>query len=358
MLVLSCLVGLTVCLDFILRQIWPQKHTKYYCIAMSIILALVMGLRSRYTAGVDTDLVYIPTFQRLIFTPLPNVIEDYLFHEPLFYVGTKLFTFVSTDYRLYLFAIAAFVVASVCIFIARYSPYPVMSFILFFALGYYAVECQMLRHALAVSVLLFSYPYIEKRKPLRFFALVFVASGFHSSAVIFALAYVTSYLKIGWKQWLLCAALVGVCFVFHNQVASFVNSFLLQSDRFSSHVGDYAQTGEMGLGGMVMSSAVWLAAQGLMRTEAKAQMTNRVLFNMGVLTIVFMSMVSIIGEFHRIGMFFGMSLLLLLPRSFSECKVTDPRIVYGIVLAILAAYYLLVGAANGQISDYQFFWNE
>lgn len=358
MLVLSCLVGITVCLDFFFRQINQQKHKKYYCIAMFIVFTFVMGFRSRYTAGVDTDLVYIPVFQRLIYSPMSDVLDTYLLNEPLFYIGTKLITFVTTDYRIYILLIAIIVMASVCIFIYRYSPYPVMSFILFCSLGYFGIECQMLRHALAVSVLLFSYPFIEKKQPLRFFALVLIASCFHTSAIVFALAYIAPYLKIGWKQWIACFALVGLCFVLHDQVSAVVNTLLLQSERFSSHAASYVQAGEMGLGGMIMAIAIWVTAQALMKNDSKESITNRILFNMGVLSVVFVSMVSIVGEFHRIAMFFGMSFLLLLPRAFDECKIRDPRIVYGLTLFALAAYFLFIGAENNMIADFQFFWDE
>ena len=325
---------------------------------MFMAFTFVMGFRSRYTAGVDTDLVYIPGFQRLTHMPLSDVLDTYFFKEPLFYVGTKLLTYFTRDYRLYLFVISVIVVASVCIFVYRYSPYPVMSFVLFCSLGYFGIECQMLRHALAVSVLLFSFPYIEQRDPLKFFTLVIVASGFHSSAIVFALAYVTPYLKVGWKQWIGCAALVGACFAFHNQVSMAVNAFLLQSGRFSSNASSYVQAGGMGLGGMITAIAIWIASQLLMRADHKGNPMNNVLFNMGVLAIVFLSMTSIIGEFHRIGMFFGMSFVLLLPRAFKYCNIDDPRIIYGMALFVMVAYFFLIGVHNNLIADFDFFWNE
>ena len=357
-IVLCILAILAVSLDFFFRSIIKDKHKLAYCVAMFIACLFVMGFRSRYTAGVDTNLVYIPTFERLLNMPLVEVFSAYFWKEPLFYVGTKLFSFISTDYHVYLFAIAVFVVLSVCLYIYRYSPYPVMSFAIFFGLGYFGVECQMLRHALATSVLLFCYPYILERRPVPFFILVLIASGFHSSALVFCLAYLSSYLKAGWKQWIACVVLVGVCFIFKDNVASMVNAFLSSSDRYSINASQYSTSSQFGLGGFAMVTSLWVFAQILINPESKKEVETRTLINLGLFAVVFMSMVTIVGEFHRIGMFFGMSLVLFVPKAFENKRIEDRGLIYALVLVLLFSYFLLMGLDNTGLSQYMFFWDE
>ena len=59
------MVTLGVLLYTLINRIKVKNKRKLYCIIVCIIISLVMGLRSRYVGGVDTDLSYIPLFYKI-----------------------------------------------------------------------------------------------------------------------------------------------------------------------------------------------------------------------------------------------------------------------------------------------------
>ena len=360
MSVFAVVIFIAVTADFIFRSISPRDHKALYCLTMFIVCTLVLGLRSPYVGGVDTSLVYIPAFEQALNTPLGAFMTDHDYRDPLFYIFTKLCTYVTGDYQVFLFIIAAICMGSFCVFVYRYSDHPVMSFALFFALGYYAIEFEMLRHSLAASVLLFAYPYIERRKPVQFLLLVALATGFHMSAVVFVIAYLASYAKVGLKQGVILVFFIGFCYAFRGQVATFLMGLLAASDRFSSNIGDYSTAGTFGLGGFFVVLAIWLFSYLILDRQERETRATATFLNLGLYCTCIMSITPILGELHRVAMFFGFSLVLLLPRAFKHSIIRNGqsrKVAYGMVLTVLLAYFFFIGVGGYELADYQFFWD-
>jgi len=145
----------------------------------------------------------------------------FLFLGLVFFIGTR--DFIGTDFRMYewiyrlpekapilepgymllssltralngSFYLLSFIVAFLSLYIKfiafkRYTPLFGVSVLYF--LGYYLFpqEFNQIRQGLAAGILFFSLPYLQNGKTLMFFAIVGIATIFHTSSIIFCISY-------------------------------------------------------------------------------------------------------------------------------------------------------------------------
>lgn len=337
------------------KKVNSGNVNKIYCWNMFFATLLLQGFRSIYIGGVDTSLVYASGFEKALNTSFNNMSVVFK-KDILFHYLTKCFTFICTDFHVYIFAISAFVLGSFCTFVYRHSDRPVFSYIIYYALGYYAIGFQMLRHVMALSILLFAYDFILERKWMKFIAIVLLASCFHSSALIFLIAYPLSRMKIGYKQWIAIVATVVSVFFARGKIAGIINRLISGMDRYSRYSENVTR---LSLTGAFILICIYIAAFVFAYPAYKKNDELKVLLNLSVISIAFMTLVTVVGEFHRISMFFGIYNTVLLPKAWKKYQARDSRLKVVYLLGIntvLIAYFLLYGLSNYSLSAYRFFW--
>lgn len=355
MIVFAITVAYLVIMYLLCEKAGLKNKKKVFCVSAFIVLVLVMGLRSRYTAGVDTNLVYIPSFFRICRLPLSTIADVYI-KDTMFYIMTKLFTIVSENVQLYLLCISVFVVGVFCRFVYKYSDNPLLSYIVYMALGYYGIGFQMLRHIIAASILLISYDYLRDRKFIRFLLLVLLASCFHITAFVFIVAYPIYVWKVGVKQIGLIVAAVIMGYFFRGVVLSILQSVLSNQERFSMYfMTDHTV---LAVTGFFILLIVYVVSWLMIPKAERNELDIRGMFNLSMIATIAMFMVSIIGEFHRISMYFGFYNTLLLPSACKRYKGTKKEIISILIGVVMVAYFLAFQLENQGLSDYRFFWND
>lgn len=101
------------------------------------------------------------------------------------------FIFKSMGFNFYFF-ILFFSVLSILLlsnFAYRYTQYPSLILVYYFARYFLVRDMGQIRSALACIILLYAIPYIIKKKPIQFLLIVFIASLFHVTAWVFVIAY-------------------------------------------------------------------------------------------------------------------------------------------------------------------------
>lgn len=88
------------------------------------------------------------------------------------------------DYRIFLFVFHFLLTALVFVWIGRYSPSPWLSVFLFLTLQYFALSMNFLRQALAAAIVIWSYPFLKKRRFLPACGLVLLAACFHRTSLV------------------------------------------------------------------------------------------------------------------------------------------------------------------------------
>jgi hypothetical protein len=126
------------------------------------------------------------------------------------------------DSHISLFLITAFfIVFSNMRFIYKYSAMPLLSVLMYISaipFGQYHLVLSLLRQGLAISIFLFAFDSILKRKPLRFIILVFIAMLFHKSALLCLLLYPLAKIKFNFKYATPSVVLIGVIIFLFPQV--------------------------------------------------------------------------------------------------------------------------------------------
>jgi len=356
MFVFAGLTLWTVLSHWFCRTLSKKNARKYYCSQMFWVLLLLQGLRSIYIGGVDTSEVYAVQFERIQDVPFADVgsvfQKDYLFYYML-----KLFTLVCPNFNVFVFAVSVFVLVCYTRFVYKYSSFPMLSFIMYYALGYYAIGFQMLRHVLAVSILLSSYDALRKRQLIKFSLIVLLASGFHGSALVFLIAYPAAVLKVDWKQWLVIALVIAAVFVARDKISGLVNSMITSISRYSNYT---QRASQLSWAGTMILLCIYAVSFFFSYPLYKTDKTLCLQLNMCVISILLMTLVKVVGEFHRISMFFGMYNTILLPNAWMKYRTnpsTKVLCMFGII-AVFAAYFLLIGLENHDLTRYAFFWSD
>lgn len=146
------------------------------------------------SVGNDTE-TYIKLFKEIAsYDKVSNFLMDSRYEAGFVYIIriiSKLF-----DDPQYLFILTGpFIAFSFGRFIYKYSRLPWMSVYMFLTLQFFDLSFSGLRQIISIAVLLFSYDFLIKRRPIQFFSIVFIAATIHTSAVLFLLLYPFTSLK-------------------------------------------------------------------------------------------------------------------------------------------------------------------
>lgn len=181
------------------------KNRKMYCVMVSIQLFLILACRD-VTVGADLA-VYMSGYNYIkglsffdMLTRLNLFMTADLEWPYTFESGYVLFNWIvarlGISFHGFLIVCAAVNIISIGVFIYRYSKMPELSFSMFVALGMYTYCFGILRQSLALSVLLWSVPYVLKHDKLKVAIYVLVAFMFHRISIIFIFLILLYEIKI------------------------------------------------------------------------------------------------------------------------------------------------------------------
>lgn len=144
----------------------------------------------------------------------------------------KIVTLISDSNQLYFLVAALLVTTAVSVFIYRHSENVYLSEIIYLSLGFYSVSLNIVRQFIAISICLFAFSFLRKRRIILYTLFVILASSFHSSAMIMLPAYFLVSMKVSDNDlneilkialyFVLCSIFVG--FGVDNQYAAYDES--------------------------------------------------------------------------------------------------------------------------------------
>lgn len=137
----------------------------------------------------------------------------FISYEIGFRIFCKLLGYISTNPQILLLACSVVVFAAASLLFYQNSKAPLLSFIIFLGLPFFTFCFSGLRQAVAVSITMFSFPFIRDKKPLPFVLLVSLASAFHKSALFFLPAYPCFWIRTE-KPFFMVGSLILLVLVF------------------------------------------------------------------------------------------------------------------------------------------------
>lgn len=172
-----------------------RDNERWYVVLSVALLTLIFGLRSQ-TMGIDL-LGYLPSFDYLHECSWTHILKmkSYLNYEKGFVLFNKLVGSIQPSRQLFLFVCAALSIIPVGVVIHKYSKNELFSLVVLLGLPVMLVPFSALRQGIAIGITLLAFIEIPDKKPIRFILLTLLASTFHSSALVFLIAYPVYYIR-------------------------------------------------------------------------------------------------------------------------------------------------------------------
>ncbi len=216
------LAVLMLVLDYLyLKVIDSQKKYVWYfaCFSMWFILAF----RGYYVGG-DT-VQYIHAFNKSVHTPWSEI-STVFEKDTGFYYFTKFLSSIWSN-KTWFLAVTAFVSGiGVWIYIRKNTQRPVLALFFFITLANFDFMISGIRQSIAMSLCLLALPFAEKKKPIPFAFLVFIALMVHRSATIFLITYFVVRRKATAINMIVNAIVISTTAFFYEDVLGFANDLL------------------------------------------------------------------------------------------------------------------------------------
>ena len=201
------------------------KNKRSFCIWCFVLLFLLSGFRGE-TVGGDLKR-YLPEFYNVAHSSFAKVFDSG-YHEPGYVIFIKLLSLISMDNRSFLLGTALAAMIGPFILTYKYSNNPVVSVLLYYAMGYYTNTFNNIRQSLALSVAFCIVPFLVNRKFWKYLIGVLIATSFHYSAIILLIVYPLITRDLSFKRIMvyLASGLVLV-YLFTFDIFSYIVTFAL-----------------------------------------------------------------------------------------------------------------------------------
>ncbi len=199
------------------------KKRSWFCAAVSFQLFLLLALKSD-TLGIDMA-TYMPGFKyigslsfkamigRLRFLRTASLVYPFSF-ESGYVVFNWIVSKLGLGFHGLVVIYAAFNAISIGVFVYRYSRGPAVSFAIFISFNMFFYYFSAFRQSMALSILLWSVPYIISRKYLKSTVIITIAFLFHRISILWLPLLVVSRFKIQKKVFLRIAILEILFLIF------------------------------------------------------------------------------------------------------------------------------------------------
>lgn len=207
-----------------------NKKKKIFLILSFSLLAVIAGIRN-YTVGIDTHLYY------KFYLNLPNVSFDMLKnvrYEFGFSLLCKILSTICKNPQFLLLITSIFINYAIGNFIYKNSKNVVISTILYIICNYYFSYMNIMRQAIAISIILLGYEKIKKEKYITYSIYVLFASFFHFSAISALVLIVLRKFNFN-KKFIVLTIIISVfVFMYGNSIFEILATY---SSRLNEYVG-------------------------------------------------------------------------------------------------------------------------
>lgn len=329
---------------------------KKYIIFSSIVLVLISGLRNE-AVGSDTY-AYIMHFENTLDLSwsdvFDNILENYINplgngeKDPIYRVFVKLFSSILPDSRLFLFAVAIILLASIGYFLYTFAPdlKSIQFCYIFYATLFYGyLPNSAIRQSLALSLILIAYCLLHKKKTLDSLLLILLASGFHKSALLCLFLVIIVRFKNVKLVYLLSILLFVVMLVFPTQIALL---FADSSEIYSGYVSNsyYGNTSKPYMV-VVLFIVCFLISIYSLRDVSRLE-SRRLYYYGTALTMIFVPLVWVNPTLLRIVSYFGLWMGILIPLSVKY--ISNGKL---LLTLIMVAFFI---HSLKSVDSYRFMW--
>ena len=336
------IIILTILLGYCLKPNKNQKNKKIYIIIIFSILAIVAAIRN-YTVGVDTP-QFCDAFEKISRMTIEQA-EESTRYEIGFITLCKLLSYITTNYQILIIVTSLFIMFSVGQFIYKESKDCILSSLLFILLNCYAMYMNVMRQAIAISIILLGYTYFFKNnKIIKYFFTIIFASLFHQSAIIMIVTIFLQKLKFKNKYFLITIIISGIIFVFANPI---LNLFTKLFTTYSGYLESQFAVSNYFASVLNALVAIIFFVIGICYNKNKFKEKDRTVLDfyafMIMLNVIFFVFIIKISIFSRLTTYFNIFNILLIPEFIRNIqKKEDKRFILLILLLCTLFYWGII----------------
>lgn len=344
--------------SFLSRDIKSNTHKKKItAFILWLGLFLIMALRAE-TVGNDLSR-YIESYKNIAFTDLWETRTEIGYVYFL-----KVLDFFNITSQGYIVVTSFFISSLFSWFIYKYSNKIGYSFLLHVTIGLFAITLSGIRQSMAISIILIAINFVLARKFISFTFLVFIATLFHQSAIIFFPAYFLFSIGIkNYKSMIYLILTIVVLFFLSNNIFSYVGFFT--PERYSSRY----LISEQGSSGMNLLPILFRFSLPIILIlywkfqNVKINMIPKIdiyFFVLGIVSVVISVLSLNLSVIDRLSYYYYVPLMVLIPNILNRYKKNDIgnyNIFIGLII-ILSILYFSISTPDGvlRIDNYKFFW--
>lgn len=383
MIIYFVLAGFIPLYGFLTHANRNNFRKKQFVFVVFGIMTLISALRAS-TIGIDLDLHYAKNYELISSVnwsdiPVFATLKQY---EVGYCYFTKLLTYISTDVQFYIIFTSVVIYGVHGYFFYKKSEDVILSSSLFMFFCLFYMYMNIVRQAIAVSILIMAYLiFSESKKKVHnyvvFVLLVILASGFHSSAILCLVYLLFDKLKFTKIHMLLGIVVTALIYVGYSSVYKFVLSILGGNDKYSS----YLDSEEYGVGYMNLQSIyyviitlgafllgyyilVWkdkTSHKLFAKQEYKVKSNESFMLYMSFIAFACRLLIFKMSIITRFTFYFIPFVLILYPYAISKFKRRSNRIILNLtVYGVCLIYFVWVTLSNADtlygVVPYEFFW--
>ncbi|MCU6708776.1 EpsG family protein [Paenibacillus sp. J5C_2022] len=227
-----------------------------------------------------------------------------------------------------------------------------LSYYLLISLGFYTSFFSMIRQGLAMALIMYSYNFLSKDTRYKFVFIVIIAFFIHQTAAIFFIMYLIIDKKISNKTIVFSFISMPIVYVFGSDILN----FLFQNTKYSTRL-ERALSGEGQLL-LLIYIVIFIAAILLKKQVVEKDKNDNTLYYLAVFSIICQLLALNFSLFSRVGLYFSIFQILLIPNALSSINNKMLRIIsiYFVILTTPLLLYVNLEKNLGGIVPYLFLW--
>lgn len=310
------------------------------------ILVLFAGLRTSYN----------DTYNYVTFYQNAPTISEFLadadnlnpFKNPLFYLYQSFLKTCGCDAQVLIFISAVIAQIGLLLFIKRYSANFVFSIFIYFALGTFVFTLAAIKQVVAMAIVVFAFPYLEKKKWGRYYFIVIIAALIHTYAIAFAV--LPFFTVRPWRRFtFVFVALMVVLMMNFEEV---ITAFMEQANDLGKTLAEYEifdnqQVNIFRLAVYTVTPLISLVLQKWVLRDSTQR--ENVLIHMSIISLAFMAMGTQTGAnmFGRMGTYFELGTICCLPKMLNDAfEKRSYRLISGVAAICFFGYFAYANAIN------------
>ena len=237
--------------------------------------------------------------------------------------------------------IALFIVTSgIMIFFTFYiiykeSPYPILSVLIYFCLGYFFHSLNIMREFLAISILLCSYKFLVNKKYIRFGIFALIAILLHTSSIVFLIAiFLCNKEVFNLKRTVIITLLV---IIFGKYLWPLISTNIISKTRFAMYIGSQFDFGVVRKTDIIVNFLLYILIYYLYKTSADVGRKEKFFLNMQACTLIFTAGASMMYLILRLSFYFSIFNMISIPYFLkkSNIEINKKKILMAALLVLL-----------------------